>query len=388
MDFRSISNVDLISVGKHKAMTGPFEFTEAHARSMIAAAQDPCIKDATLKIGHLDKRFAFQQDGEPAYGWVRNLRFDKGRLKGDYASMPAMLAELAEGTDEHPAPFRNRSVEITWDVTTPDGTKYPAVLTAVALLGVQPPAVKGLADIHRLYEPAEKVAASLDSAEIPTIVVFTSDLAAASGYKVEEISESGRNLVVEQTPKEDAQVDLKEIRTALGLEESADEDAIKAKLEELKAAEAKVAELQPKVEEAETQVKTLEEKVAASAPPEGFTVVDANLLSELQTKASEGAEAMKKWNDKHRDEQVEAAKRSGKISPHSVKAVTDQWDKGIITADVLASMPVIFPTTELGHAENPDNVSSTQTDDAYPQEWLTSEERARLLPQEAVNGNG
>ncbi len=119
MDFRSIRNVDLISVGSHPAMTGRFELRPEHVESIIRASQDPFIRDAVLKIGHLDVRFMVQHDGEPAYGWVRNLRENAAHLLGDYVSMPVMLAELSEGDEENPAPFRNRSVEITWDVPSP-----------------------------------------------------------------------------------------------------------------------------------------------------------------------------------------------------------------------------------------------------------------------------
>lgn len=386
MDFRSIRNVELISLGKHKAMTGPFELKPEHVASIIEASVDPYIRDAVLKIGHLDDRFAFHRDGEPGYGWVRNLRAESDKLVGDYASMPAMLAELTEGDDEHPAPYRSRSVEIAWDVETPQGKKYPAVLTAVALLGVQPPAVMGLQDVYRMYEPV--AAAHLPDTQTVIVVTDGTDMA-ASGADVEAVNENGDNLESDGTNQEDTTVDLAELRTQLGLPEDADEDAVKAKLEELKSEAAKVADLEPKAakaDELEPKVQELEQKVAAGAPPpEGFTVVDANLLTDLQTKAAAGADAAEKWASLERNNTVAEAIKAGKISPFSRDAVTEQMRQGILSADTLASMPVVFPTaTPVGHSDSPDNITAGQVDDSYPQEWLTDEERARIKAREAV----
>jgi hypothetical protein len=137
----TIRDVELVRAGTWPASTGPVTITTADLRAMMAAAADPEVDRAALKIGHVDPRF----DGEPALGWVENLRLEGDRLVGDLVEVPEMLAELM------PRAFRRRSVEIAWRVRTPAGATYTAALTALALLGVAAPAVKGLADVAALY---------------------------------------------------------------------------------------------------------------------------------------------------------------------------------------------------------------------------------------------
>jgi hypothetical protein len=82
---------------------------------------------------------------------VRNLRVDeeRGALVGDLEDVPTELASII------PTAFRRRSVEIGWNVRTPAGRRYRAALTGLALLGVQAPAVKGLADVLARYSAAD-----------------------------------------------------------------------------------------------------------------------------------------------------------------------------------------------------------------------------------------
>lgn len=147
------TGVELVSVGTWDASTGKTRVTAQNLADMIAASLDPHADAAPLKVGHDDDRFQdadgnppSTRDGEPAYGWVQNLRLseDGKTLVGDLVGVPKMLADVMETA------LRRRSVELVRNETV-GGKRYSAVLTGLALLGVQAPAVKGLADLRALF---------------------------------------------------------------------------------------------------------------------------------------------------------------------------------------------------------------------------------------------
>lgn len=137
----NIPGVELVKTGTWQASTGTVTITETDLASMVAESRDPAVDGVPVKLGHVDPRF----DGEPALGWVRNLRLsgDGSTLIGDLMEVPASLADIIGSA------YPRRSVEIDWGLPNPDGGKRGAVLTGLALLGVTPPAVKGLGDVYR-----------------------------------------------------------------------------------------------------------------------------------------------------------------------------------------------------------------------------------------------
>jgi hypothetical protein len=90
-----------------------------------------------LGLGHQDARF----DGDPAFGWVSNIRYaEDGQgpvLLGDLVDMDEWLAAAA------PSRWPNRSIEgfanLDWN-----GRTYRLALTRLALLGSTPPAMPTL----------------------------------------------------------------------------------------------------------------------------------------------------------------------------------------------------------------------------------------------------
>lgn len=141
----TIPDVELVASGSWLAAAGDGTLTEDDLDAMVEAAGDPDIDAAALRIGHFDPRF----DGEPALGWIENVRKVGNKLVGDLVGVPAKLAEVI------PTAFRRRSVEMLGSadvpVTTAAGKSYRRVLSGLALLGVQRPAVKGLGDVLALY---------------------------------------------------------------------------------------------------------------------------------------------------------------------------------------------------------------------------------------------
>ncbi|WP_120006217.1 hypothetical protein [Nesterenkonia muleiensis] len=83
---------------------------------------------------------------------ITDLRLsdDETTLLGDWINAPEDLA------DKPPSAYPNRSMEATFNMELKDETgevteSYPAVLTALALLGATAPAVKNLAQIHASF---------------------------------------------------------------------------------------------------------------------------------------------------------------------------------------------------------------------------------------------
>jgi hypothetical protein len=142
------SNVELMHAGTWGASTGTHTFTTEDFVSAASASLDcPAVRRPILKLGHVDTRF----DGEPCIGYIDNLRTneDGHSLVGDYAGMPGWMT-----TDVLASAYPDRSIEGEWHHKCALGHDHLFVLTAVALLGVSPPAIgtlESFQDIATLY---------------------------------------------------------------------------------------------------------------------------------------------------------------------------------------------------------------------------------------------
>jgi len=146
MDLRTIPGVELIRVGTWEISTGTWTVTPADLVAAVAAHRAGAVRRPPVKLGHVDPRF----DGEPAYGFVDNLRVvDNGQtLVGDLVGLPPMLADLI------PVAYADRSVEGVQGFVDASGQAYSFALTGVALLGAEAPGVstlRSLADVGQLY---------------------------------------------------------------------------------------------------------------------------------------------------------------------------------------------------------------------------------------------
>lgn len=156
----TIPDVTLLRVGTWNASVGgSLSVTRADLEALAEAAADNDLDLPIIKIGHTDGRFpAVGEDGEPAYGQVANVRLsdDGERLLGDYINVPAELAEKL------PSAYPNRSIEMRSNLSLKDAAgavvkSFKRVLTAVALLGATPPAVKGLGHVHAAFSHGEEL---------------------------------------------------------------------------------------------------------------------------------------------------------------------------------------------------------------------------------------
>lgn len=168
----TIPNVEIMEVGEDWPLaSGPQTFTEDDLLKVIEAINsDSAVHAPRLKVGHADGRL----DGEPAFGKFINIRLinNNQTLVGDLAGVPEWLAKIM------PTAYANRSVEGKLDFTTATGKKWPLVLTAVSLLGVEMPGISTLEDLRDYY-----------GEEMPEGTVITDTIAAGLAEEIKDPDE-------------------------------------------------------------------------------------------------------------------------------------------------------------------------------------------------------
>jgi hypothetical protein len=378
----TITDVELVKAGNWASnLSGRVPITGEDLDAMLAAATDIEIDSVPVKLGHIDPRF----DGEPAYGWVRNMRRIGETLVADLTGVPSKLAQVVQSA------FPRRSVEINWAVKTPSGRQYKASLAGVALLGVTPPAVKGLADIVALYsgDPNEADSTSvidiIDGANDEAAVAQAAALSAMSHYAAmvdgtdaqamasaamalfsaqsgdlsQKLSQHGPDAIHPKPaiPKSEGPVNDEQVRTALGL--AADfvvTDQLRklaedqTKIAEQAAADQAKAAADAKAEAdrvaAEAKAKAEADALAANGGQPPVVTVDKAAFEQLQANAQAGAEAARILADQERERELTAALSGGKIAPASLDAYRKLWDTNKEqTRALLSGLPQVFSTT-------------------------------------------
>jgi hypothetical protein len=150
---KTVSNIPIAAVGENwKTSTGIETVTEEDLMCALAALDDPAIKTPRVKLGHLDPRFTPDLgpnpfDGTPVLGKFINLRYDDKSmtLYADAVGVPEWFATIM------PYAYPNRSMEAYRHVETATGHTHDFVITAVALLGDELPAIETLDDLKTLF---------------------------------------------------------------------------------------------------------------------------------------------------------------------------------------------------------------------------------------------
>lgn len=119
------------------------------AANFTALAQNHKVP---LKFGHNDKQP--MTDGYPALGWVTKVWVANEKLMAHFAHVPEIVKKAFDAKL-----YRHVSVELDVDVEH-RGKKYKYVLSAVALLGADIPAVNTLSDLTHYIDGGERLAAS------------------------------------------------------------------------------------------------------------------------------------------------------------------------------------------------------------------------------------
>jgi hypothetical protein len=98
-----------------------------------------------LKLGHDDGQKFVQNDGLPAIGWVKDLKKNGSKLVAKIVGIPQKVKNLIDKNA-----FTRFSSEIIWNFKN-SGNIHKRVLSAVALLGADMPAVTSISDMNNLY---------------------------------------------------------------------------------------------------------------------------------------------------------------------------------------------------------------------------------------------
>jgi hypothetical protein len=137
----SNNDVEIFSVGKWNGMV----FVKEDLEQM--AANFHLLRDRhkpPLKLGHTEKQILDQKDGQPALGWVDDLKVVGNKLVARFQEVSKPIAEAINA-----GRYKRVSSEIYFNVTD-KGKNLGKVLKAVALLGADLPAVTDLADLPKL----------------------------------------------------------------------------------------------------------------------------------------------------------------------------------------------------------------------------------------------
>ena len=105
-----------------------------------------------VKLGHGDKQELLRKTGLPAGGWITKLKRAGDKILVDIKEVPKVLYQLIKN-----GAYKRISSEILAGYTEPSTKKkYNKVLSAIAFLGADLPAVTNLKDIAALYDVNDK----------------------------------------------------------------------------------------------------------------------------------------------------------------------------------------------------------------------------------------
>lgn len=283
----------------------------ANARELAGEVRIP------IKLGHspeqrlLRESGLFDEHGQPAAGWIENVRVQGTKLVGDARRVPKKLAGLVNA-----GAFRTRSVEqrlYTGQGDANRGKSYGWVIDGLALLGAKAPAVRTLDDIVALYS-ADPTA--LDAgADDPPEGVRTINYSAASI--------TGGDMTLTLTPEQTA-----DVAKALGIEKPEDlaADKLLAAIDTAKKAAAAAAADPVKAElgtakgELDTAKKELADATTeltalrAAGGGEGGEEL-ADQIKKLSAKADAGERAEEELRKLRRDTLVDGAIKRFALAP-------------------------------------------------------------------------
>lgn len=145
VEFGEINGVEIFRTGTWKGSRS-LTVTSSMLDEMVQAFSELSMKVSgyvpPIKLGHTDaQRFLQQSNGAPALGWVAALRRVGDTVVADFKDVPSSLIDLIRKRL-----YNSVSIELMPKVEYA-GQTFKNVLSAVAVLGAELPAVKGLKEL-------------------------------------------------------------------------------------------------------------------------------------------------------------------------------------------------------------------------------------------------
>lgn len=261
---RSILGVEIFKAGMWKGR----KFTLNDLKELVAAFSGLDFKPP-IKLGHIWR--APDQQEPMAAGWVDNVRLDGEVIKADLVDLPDEVYDAVRQRR-----YDNVSAEVAFNLDR-NGKVWSLAFTALALLGVNLPAVAGLKPLHKhfdfgflkLHKEQEAYSVALPADGEQSIYI---DL--PPGVTPEEMREAIASLST--NPDEESDMDQKEVEriAAEAAKKAADaaETKLRAEYDQKLAAE-KTAR-----EEAEKKLRESQENFAAESRQRASTEFAARCI--------------------------------------------------------------------------------------------------------------
>lgn len=152
----NVREVEIFRVGKWRG-NRVVDVTESDLDDMVSSFNDLTEKvegfRPHLKLGHDEnQRFFGGRKGSPSLGFVEKIWRHGDKILANFSNVPDALIDLIKN-----GRYNSVSIEVVPTVDF-EGNTFKSVLLAVALLGAELPAVKGLKDLAlSLFQKTEKV---------------------------------------------------------------------------------------------------------------------------------------------------------------------------------------------------------------------------------------
>lgn len=337
-----LKDVEIARPGTWKLSSGELTVTPEMLADAARYAQRPGARPSPVKLGHVDPRF----DGDPALGWLGNLRVEDDNgpvLKGDITGMPDWLAAAA------PDHWPDRSMEGWADFTADDGETYSLVVDGLALLGVTPPGMSSIRSLRDLPQALGVAASARIVARAPGPPPDP-DPAIEAPPSAGLFAAQTPALEAEAPTQKEIRVDPVKIREALGLAADASEDEVTSAI-----VAAGLAPPAPTTEEvaatAADVAQQLDQRLAAAAARGGVITIDAAQLKGFQEGMVRAAALAKRLDEQDRDTVITAAVKAGKFPPARRAHYERSWAVDPAgTKELIASLAAgLVPVTAAGY---------------------------------------
>ena len=141
-DLRNIKGVEIFETGTWNGD----RYTHKDLELMVEAFKETKDKiKPHVKLGHNEDQFLLRNDGLPAAGWIEHVFIKGSKLMADIGGIPDKIFELLRK-----GAYKKISAEIFWDIEI-GGKVHKRMISAIAFLGADTPAVTSLSDILAQY---------------------------------------------------------------------------------------------------------------------------------------------------------------------------------------------------------------------------------------------